>query len=100
MAEAQAIRSAAELREHVEGVRPIDGVLLWEKECVRFFPVDWPEEDDNEDDRHSRFNQLFSMKHDYETITHQEAQEMWPVSSQPKLGGIPGSIPMNLNCSH
>ena len=76
LAEAAAIRSAAELREHVDGVRPIDGVLLWENDCVRCFPVDWPEDEGHVDDSYSRFNLMWSALDDFQTITKDEAREM------------------------
>ena len=63
-ATASAIRSAAELREHVDGVRPFDSVLLWQNGFVRSYSVDSPEDDDNIDDPYSRFNQLYSFEGD------------------------------------
>ena len=75
-AAASAIRSAAELREHVDGVRPFDSVLLWQNDFVRCYSVDSPEDDDNIDDPYSRFNQLYSYEQDHELISVDRALEM------------------------
>ena len=69
-AEADALRVAAELREHVDGTKSYDGVVLWCDGRAYYFPVDWPPDKENED---GRFYWLWSDPHDHQEITLEEA---------------------------
>lgn len=86
MSEADAIRSAAELREHVEGVRPYERVLAWTDDQVCCFPVDWPPDESNED---GRFYRLWSDPSDLSIISFDEAREKHKTCQYINVGHVP-----------
>ena len=84
--EADAIRSAAELREHVDGVKPFEGVLAWTNDQVCYFPVDWPPSASNED---GRFYRLWSDPSDLSVISFDEAREKQKAGQCVHIGQAP-----------
>ena len=110
LAEAAAIRQAGEIREHVEDIRPFDGVMYWTETEVYLLEVDWPEETDSagirkrqtehgdamnidiEDPREGRYYKLHSAADDYEIITLSDAKEKAKYDTYVSLGKVPNDL--------
>ena len=87
MSEADVIRTAAELHEHVTGTREIEGVLAWTDDQVCCFPLDWPP--DENDEEAGRFCRLWSDPSDLSIISFEEARDKQKTGQFVCIGQVP-----------
>ena len=89
IATADAIRKAGELREHVDGIRPFDGVLLCHEDEVHCFDVDWPEDEESDANLAGRFYCMYTTPDDFSTISRSEALEKAKYDTYVSIGDVP-----------